>query len=351
MKLLCLGDIALAEEVVGCRRWAPPAGMIPDDETKILFNWELPIGTVINPQPRSSGPRLLSHPDTPDVLQRWSPGFAALATNHILDAGENGLIRTAQALNRLGFTTLGAGQNANEIGAPLFWETSEGRLAVINWVFPETHPDWKCMPGPNCWPGLTEAERIIKKLKQAVDWVLILVHWSDELFSYPRPEDREIARDLARMGADLIIGHHPHVVRGMEVIGSCSVFYSLGNFYFSDYPDGEGSWVVRQAPRNREGLGVQVSFHRGRRPECRLLSFWKLRGRVVSDPFNQASNRVKRVSRPLQHFQGSQYISWYQKERAEFFQRSYLWCFSIWRLGRKDIKHIFMKRFRKLFQA
>jgi hypothetical protein len=325
MQLLCLGDIALRDDISPI--WPPPAGIAPRDDAKILFNWELPIGTEINTRPRSSGPRLLAHPCAPNVLRRWSPGFASLATNHILDAGEEGLFRTAQALNNLGFKTLGAGERPHEIAEPLYWTTSEGKLGIINWVFPETHPDWHHVPGPNCWPGLSEAEHIIKEIKQVADWVLVLVHWSDELFAYPRPEDREIARELASIGADLVIGHHPHIIRGMEVIGSCTVFYSLGNFYFSNYPDANGSWIARQAPRNREGLGVHISFKRGSRPKCRMLSFWQLKSRVANDPFHRAAKRVKWASKPLNHIRGTEYVSWHEKERAAFFLHSYFWQF------------------------
>lgn len=345
MQLLCIGDVGILDEYVTRQVWETPQGIVPSDEVRILFNWEFPIGDTINPQPRSSGPRRLAHPDSPYVLQKWAPGFAALATNHILDAGEDGLVKTIQALDQMGFTILGAGQTWEEITRPIFWETSEGRLVIVNWVFPETHPDWMCVPGPNCWPGLKKATPIIKDLKRKADWVLILVHWSDEHFSYPRPEDRALACELARMGVDLVIGHHPHVVRGMEIIDSCPVFYSIGNFYLPYIPDGHGGWDMR-APRNREGLGIQVSFRRGRRPEHRLLSFWKLKNRVVLDPIRQAATRLERVSRPLRQFRGSKYAEWYMNERAAFNQWGYRWHFRLWNLSTNDMKRILLKPFR-----
>jgi poly-gamma-glutamate capsule biosynthesis protein CapA/YwtB (metallophosphatase superfamily) len=82
------------------------------------------------------------------------------------------------------------------------------------------------------------------------------VHWGDELFAYPAPNEREIATALSQAGVDTIIVHHPHVVRGMETIGAYQVFYSLGNLFFSDIPDNQGWWINRKAPRNREGLGI-----------------------------------------------------------------------------------------------
>jgi len=350
MQLLCIGDVALADKNVAAQVWEPPKGIVPSDDVRILFNWELPIGGSLNPQPRSSGQRILAYPKSPYVLQKWAPGFAALANNHILDAGEDGFVKTIQTLNRMGFTTLGAGRTWEEITHPVLWEGSQGRLAIVNWVFPETHPDWMCVPGPYCWPGLEEAGRIIQDLKRKTDWVLLLVHWSDEVFPYPRPQDRAIARELVSMGADLIIGHHPHVVRGMEIVDSCPVFYSIGNFYFSDIPDSHGGWITRQAPRNREGLGIQVSFSRGRRPDYGLLSFWKLRNRVVLDPTRQAVTRLGRVSQPLRQFQASAYAEWYMNERIVFYQSSYKWHFRLWRLGVNDIRRILLKPFRRFLQ-
>jgi len=245
---------------------------------------------------------------------------------------------------------VGAGETWEEITRPLFWETSEGRLAIVNWVFPETHPDWMCTPGPNCWPGRQEAGQIIQDLKRQVDWVLVLAHWSDELFAYPRPQDRKLARELAAMGADVIVGHHPHVVRGMEVMGVCPVFYSVGNFYFSNIPDGQGGWIDRPSPRMRQELGVEVSFRRGERPAYRLWSFWQLKNRVVLDSKHRAVTTLERVSQPLHQFQGAEYADWYAKERAVFEKWGIKWHFRLWLLGRRGVKRNLLKPWRYLLQ-
>jgi hypothetical protein len=344
MQLLCLGDVALADQSLSGDVWGLPGPIVPGDDLKVLFNWELAMGDTKNPTPRSSGPRLLAHPDSWRIIEKWSPGFATLATNHILDAGEEGLAHTIRSLNRAGFTTAGAGRTWEEITSPLFWETAEGRLAIVNWVFPETHPDWMAVPGPNCWPGLEEAKRILQELGRETDWVLIVVHWSDEDFSYPRPEDRAIARQLAQMGADLVVGHHPHVVRGMEIIGACPVFYSIGNFYFSNIADHRGEWLTRQAPRNREGLGIQVSFRQGQRPEYHAFSFWQARRQAVLDPLHRAARRMAVVSRPLQRFQDSEYVEWYTVRRARFDRWGYRWHFGVRRLGIRGAVRYFSRR-------
>ena len=344
MKLLCIGDVALGDDTLSEQRWLPPLGQMSDDISRIMLNWELPMGESINPVPRSRGPRLLAFQDASRVIKRWSPGFATLATNHILDAGVEGLVHTIESLNEMGFATVGAGRNREEVEKALIWETAEGRLAIINWVFPETHPDWMAVPGPNCWPGPEGAKKAVEKARGKADWVMVVAHWSDELFPYPRPEDRATARELVQMGADLVVSHHPHVVRGMELINSCPVFYSIGNFYFSDFPNHHGGWVEKQAPRNREGLGVQISLVRGRKPEYQVLSFWQTRGRVVLDPAHRANRRMERVSRPLRRFQGSEYAQWHAVERDRFFKWGYPWHFGVWQLGLSGLARSFYSK-------
>lgn len=333
MRLLCLGDVALAgRDMNGCQLLSPISSSM-DKEDRILFNWELPIGVKTNPIPRSKGVRILANPDALRAIRGWSPGFATLATNHILDAGKEGLSITIESLNQAGFMTVGAGQTSEEIARPLLWETAEGRLAIINWVFAETDPDWMSAPGPNCWPGIEVAGETIRDLKSKADWVMVVAHWSDELFPYPRSEDRLVAHELVRAGANIVLGHHPHVVRGMETINSCPVFYSVGNYYFSDIADAQGRWVTRAAPRNREGLGIQFSFKRGAKPEYLPLSFWQGPNTVLPDSKNRAARRMELVGRPLRQFEGYSYKEWYSIRRVRFERWQYRLYFGLWRLG------------------
>ncbi len=331
MELICLGDIGLVDNRLSNTTWAYPIKASPEEEVRVLFNWELPVGDRVNPIPRKcGGPRLLSFPSSPEVIQNWAPGFAALANNHILDAEERGLVDTLASLNRMGFLTIGAGRSSEEICKPLLWETEEGKLTIINWVFPETNPDWMTIPGPNCWPGIDEAKVILHKLKQESDWVMVLAHWGDELFPYPRLEDRVIAQELAKAGLDIFVGHHPHVVRGMEVYNDCPVYYSIGNFFFSDFP---GNDALRWAPRNREALGIQISFKRGMRPACKSLSFWQENNQVINDPYRRAVKRMKDTSRPLKQYFSADYERWYFSQRDMFDKYWAKWHFGIRRLG------------------
>ncbi len=344
MRLLCLGDIAIVSDEDWGHPWPHPAEWADDRDSRVLINWEFPVGETKNPERRVRGERYLACPGSPNALAKWGPGFASLATNHILDGGAAGLGETVERLGGLGFSTVGAGMTREQICRPLIWEADEGRLAILNWVFPETHPDRSAVPGPNCWPGPEEAARSIRSLKGLADWILVAAHWSDEDFSYPLPDDRVLAGRLAHIGADVVIGHHPHVVRGMEVVDSCPIFYSLGNFFFSDIPDGRGGWLVRQVPRNRESLGIEITFQRGKKPAWRALSFWRTKTRAVPDPRDRAARRMRRVSAPLGRFPAPAFADWYAKRRRDFDRWGYRYHFRVGQLGPKGILRFLARR-------
>ena len=345
MRLLCLGAIAIAGDLPSA--WPVPGCINPlNNDQQILFNWEVPIGETLNPRPRpGGGPRIITTPNSIQMIQNWSTGgIASLATNHILDAGNEGLIKTLHMLQEHGLRTIGTGITETEISMPFVWKTGEGKLGLVNWVFPETHPELISIPGPNYWPGFDGAKSIISDLKTKVDWILAILHWSDEEFSYPMPEDREIADKLVQMGVDLIIGHHPHVVRGVDIIQGSPVFYSLGNYFFSNFRDASGCSISHQAPRNREALGVELIFNKGKKPRYQLHSFFQKRNRTIVDPFQRAYRRVRSVSSPLVRFQGTSYKNWYFQKRRVFDTVGIRLHFRLWHLGLNGLLRLLVKK-------
>jgi len=67
-----------------------------------------------------------------------------------------------------------------------------------------------------------------------VDYVILSLHWGTELSEYPSPEQVALAHSLIDAGVDVILGHHPHVLQGIERYNSGLIFYSLGNFIFDN---------------------------------------------------------------------------------------------------------------------
>ena len=59
-----------------------------------------------------------------------------------------------------------------------------------------------------------------------------MLHWGVEFCSQPNPSQRIQASQLFAAGADLIVGHHPHVIQDIDTINGHIVYYSIGNFVF-----------------------------------------------------------------------------------------------------------------------
>src|SRR5262249_39634756 len=90
---------------------------------------------------------------------------------------------------------------------------------------------------PGCLPcDIPLMRRLISSLRQTVDVVIVSIHDGVEYVDYPTRDMMSLCRAAAGAGAALVLGHHPHVVQGLEAYGSSLIVYSLGNF-ISDFVD------------------------------------------------------------------------------------------------------------------
>src|SRR5262249_41540741 len=142
MRLICVGDVAIGGLIKDKSPWPRPLSYVTKgEESCVLFNWELPCGERCVSTPRSSGGiRLVAPLDSVEFLRHWVPAVAALANNHLTDAGAAGAAQTIAALSRIGIPAFGGG-TTQDADRPWIWETGEGRVGVCNWVTAETHPD------------------------------------------------------------------------------------------------------------------------------------------------------------------------------------------------------------------
>lgn len=97
----------------------------------------------------------------------------------------------------------------------------------------------------------------MKNIKGKTDFIIFSVHWGYEHTLYPSPQQIQIAHNLIDMGIDVIIGHHPHFVQGYEEYNDGLIFYSLGNFNFSQFDVGNKKYdqlsVVLELKLNEGG--------------------------------------------------------------------------------------------------
>jgi len=75
-----------------------------------------------------------------------------------------------------------------------------------------------------------QVRKDVLKVRDMVDVILVAIHWGNEYQDYPNADQRQIAKFLAELGVDVVIGTHPHVIEPVEWVDDTLVFYSLGNF-------------------------------------------------------------------------------------------------------------------------
>ena len=147
---------------------------------------------------------------------------------------------------------LGSARDLSEARSPLILQAGDWRVGLIGYF--STGSAWNRRCGatsrrPGAATGTEmELREDVTRLRSLVDWVVVTFHWGVPYERYPLPEDRTKARYAIECGADLVVGHHPHVVQPYEVYRDRPIFYSLGNFAF-----GSGS-------SRAEGLVVRVMF-------------------------------------------------------------------------------------------
>src|SRR3989338_8887360 len=177
-------------------------------------------GPVVN-RPRAAPTGSFSFAFQEDYVAKLKDlGFSALslANNHTLNQGQKGLDNSRIYLEKNGIAYFG---DPNNLGERSFWTTEwEGKkLAFVG--------KHDLIPDPQ-----SQVLAKIVELKSQGYFVVVFPHWGAEYISEIPVDEQNKARELIDMGADLIIGAHPHVVQPIEIYKHRVIFYSLGNFLF-----------------------------------------------------------------------------------------------------------------------
>lgn len=216
--------------------------------------------------------RLVAPPSTAEILRRAGISVVSLANNHTLDAGPAGLEETARQLKALGISPVGAGMDADAALEPVILNAKGLKIAFLA---------FNAIPSPDpTAPGWTvagwERENALAVVRRAgilADGVVVSLHWGYEYEPSADPAQEAAAQELIAAGADLVLGHHPHVAQGLLLArraeGTAGMAaLSLGNFAFDQSQGKTGEGLALRAYFDRDGLrGVQaLPLHAGPRP-------------------------------------------------------------------------------------
>jgi len=169
-------------------------------------------------------------PALASVFSESGIGIVSLANNHVFDYGSEGLSDTLAALDGAGVRHVGAGMNLREAREPVFMDIKGKRVAFL--AYGNYSPARRNKPGV-AYRYARHVRKDIKKAKaDGADIVVVNFHWGIELAPEPQESDRVLAYMSIDNGADVVIGHHPHVLQPIEIYKGKVIAYSLGNFVF-----------------------------------------------------------------------------------------------------------------------
>ena len=239
-----------------------------------LVNFEGTLNQQGYPGILKEGPRLALHAGAPALLS--SAGFRAvtLANNHAMDYGAEGLADTIRVCTESGLQHVGAGRNLQGAMESLrLCLPGNLRLQILSFCEREFGVSTGGSPG-TAWLSSPQTENAIQRAKQESDVVIVCSHGGNEFMPVPSPQRRRQLQNLIDAGANLVIGHHPHVPQGWEQYRDSCIFYSLGDFYF-DSLDGN-----RYKCRDW-GFMVRVGLAAGRIKSLKILPYERVSDKIV----------------------------------------------------------------------
>jgi poly-gamma-glutamate synthesis protein (capsule biosynthesis protein) len=268
LRLVAVGDIMMHQDVKKAAKdggfdglWSEVSPLLKDAD--IAFgNLETPVA----PQTGRPGvPFVFNAPaELPAALRSAGWTVVSTANNHAWDQGSKGLRETIQHLDAAGLLHAGTGATKAEAAKPIVLERGGLRLGLLAFtdVFNADLDDDEDAPWVQAL-DLDEATSALRALRPTVDALIVSVHWGNEYQRTPSPRQKAAAQALVAAGADLILGHHPHVLQPMAWVEAEGrrgfVAYSLGNFISNQ----DRMWRVGQPAAegdSRDGALLQVRF-------------------------------------------------------------------------------------------
>ncbi len=220
--------------------WVKP---VFDRSSIVLANLEAPFARTAEKESTTRNFAYRVNPNSAHVLRRAGINVVTVANNHMMDCGHEGVRETLETLARQGIPSIGGGLDEVTAHDPAILSAGARKIGLLGYYWNSRTAARNGLPGSaRDLPELVQ--RDIEKLKQHVDRVVVTVHWGVPYERQPTDEDRKKARHFIDCGADIVVGHHPHIMQAFEVYRGRPIFYSVGNFAFGSGNSKAESLVV-----------------------------------------------------------------------------------------------------------
>ncbi len=227
----------------------------------------------------SAYPRFNSPEEIGNDMVNLGFNLVSLANNHTMDKGEQGVINsvnfwkthpsvyyTGQALSNEDRQDNIKVLEKNGIKYAFLAYTT-----VTNGLLPPSGKDYLT----NIY-SRQKAQNDIDKVKDEADLIIVSMHWGEEYTTYPNSNQKEVAKELADMGVNLIIGNHAHSIQPVEMIGDTLVFYALGNFI-----------AAQDTPDRQTGVLVTLNINK---EDNNKITFSDIKANLIYTYFKGSSN-------------------------------------------------------------
>lgn len=176
-----------------------------------------------------------------------------LANNHALDQGLKGLEYTRNYLIKNNIQFVGTGNNLTEAWQPALVEVNRIKIAFIGASYSSINDNAKTT---NNYVARIEDLNMLKnaiaQAKKTSDFIVVAMHAGTEYTYKPNEKQINFAHAAIEVGADMVIGHHPHWIQSIEQYQGKYIFYSLGNFIFDQM------W----SQETKEGLVLKITLEK-----------------------------------------------------------------------------------------
>ena len=179
----------------------------------------------------SSYPRFNSPYEVGDAFLDSGFNMVSLANNHTLDRGEEAILNSVSYWKKKGIMFHGSASSFEERNQVRVMEKNGIQYALLSYT--DYTNDISVPRGKEYLVNVYNEEQVrkdIEALKDQTDVIIVSMHFGEEYSFEVTERQRQIATFLSELGVHIVIGHHPHVVQPVEMIGDTLVIYSLGNF-------------------------------------------------------------------------------------------------------------------------
>lgn len=180
----------------------------------------------------------------------------SLANNHCMDYGAAGCKDVMSVLNQKKIDHFGFGKKNFNLLTITIKGVSFAVIAFVKQGRWNRNQDQKV--GPDSYQ-VNEIIDEIERLKQTHNHVIVFPHWGTELVDVPDPKDVINARAFIDSGATAVIGHHPHIIQGIENYNNGLIAYSLGSFVY--VPEKEVGYSILQGESRNYSICLNLKFN------------------------------------------------------------------------------------------